>query len=65
MIEKIQCTVKKTFQYYGQPFYKNDYIIFWIDNNKIENRSGKYSLKINEKVSVYDLYVRWKEDKFI
>ena len=65
MIDKIDCVVKKTFNYYGYPFYKNERIVFNNNEGKIQNKTGKYTLKLNESVTAYDLYVSWKEKKLV
>lgn len=65
MIDKIDCVVKKTFNYYGYPFYKNERIVFNNNEGKIQNKTGKYTLKLNESVTAYDLYVSWQEKKLV
>ena len=50
MIDKIDCVVKKAFNYYGYPFYKNERIVFINNVVKIHNKSCKYNLILIESV---------------
>lgn len=59
MIDRIDCIVKRTFQYYGFSFNRNDKIAFLNKEGKIQNKTGKFTLKINESITPYDLYVSW------
>lgn len=65
MIERIDCTVKKTFDYYGYPFFKNNKIVILNNEGRIQNKTEKYTLKLNDSVSAYDLYVSWKSKGWI
>lgn len=65
MIDIINCTVKKTFDYYGYPFFKNNKIVILNNEGKIQNKTEKYTLKLNNSVSAYDLYVSWKDKRWI
>ena len=46
-------------------FTKNERIVFNNNEGKIQNKTGKYTLKLNESVTAYDLYVSWKEKKLV
>lgn len=67
MINEIEGIVKKEFEFYGYKFYEKDKVTFLIEEHKIIHKTFTNEIVsfLSEDLSVYDLYVSWKEKGWI
>lgn len=45
--------------------FKNNKIVILNNEGRIQNKTEKYTLKLNDSISAYDLYVSWKSKGWI